>query len=60
MAPEYGYLEGFARKVGKYGICGGCDCELRRKRFLHISESQYLLPSGRVRTRKAPAEDRVD
>lgn len=51
MAPEYGSLEGFARKVGKYQICGGCDCELKGKGFLHISETQYLFPSGKVKVR---------
>jgi len=53
MAPEYGYLERFARKVGKFKICAGCDYELRRKGYLPISETKDLLPSGRVRTRKA-------
>jgi len=57
MASEYGYMESFARRVGKHRICGGCDYELRRKRSLHISETQWLLPSGRVRTGKAQAED---
>jgi len=50
-------MESFARRVGKHRICGGCDYELRRKRSLHISETQWLLPSGRVRTGKAQAED---
>jgi hypothetical protein len=50
MAPEYGFLEGFAGKVGKHSICGGCDHELRTKGFLHISETQWLLPSGKVKT----------
>jgi hypothetical protein len=59
MAPEYGFMEGFARKVGKYKICDWCNVELREKGSLHISESQYLLPSGRVRTRNVPAEDKV-
>jgi hypothetical protein len=59
IAPEYGYLESFARKVGKYKICTRCDYELRRKGFLHLSESQYLYPSGHVRIRNVPAEDKV-
>jgi hypothetical protein len=60
MAPEYGSLERFARVVGKYRICAGCDYELRRKGFLHISETQWLLPSGQVRIKKVVVEDRVD
>ena len=52
-------MEGFAKKVGKYKICGWCEAELRKKRFLHISESQYLLPAGRVKVVKVPAEDKV-
>ncbi len=59
MAPEHGYMEGFARKVGKYNICGGCDYGLKTKGFLHISESQYLLPSGRVKVKAVLAEDKV-
>lgn len=51
-------MESFARKVGKHRICTGCDYELRRKGFLHISESQYLLPPGRVEVRNVPAEDK--
>jgi hypothetical protein len=60
MAPEWGYLESFARKVGRFSICGGCDYELRRKGFLHISETQYLLPSGKVKMKSMPPEDMVD
>ena len=59
MAPEYGYMESFGRKVGKYRICSGCDGELTRVGFLHISASQYLYPSGRVKTKNVPAEDNV-
>jgi len=56
MAPEYDFLEGFARKVGKYSICGGCDYEIRNKGWLHITEVQYLFPSGRVKVRTSPPE----
>jgi hypothetical protein len=49
MAKEYGYMEGFARKVGKYEICDWCDMELKNKRCLHISEDELLLSSGRVK-----------
>jgi hypothetical protein len=59
IAPEYGYLESFGRKVGKYRICSGCDYELRRTGVLHISPSQYLYPSGHVKTKNVPAEDKV-
>jgi hypothetical protein len=59
MAPEWGFLEGFAKKVGIYKICGGCYYELKRKGFLHLSESQYLLPSGRVKVKNVPIEDKV-
>ncbi len=59
MAKEDGYMEGFARKVGKYKICDCCNAELKAKGFLHISESQYLLPSGRVKVKAVPAEDKV-
>jgi len=59
MARQYGYMEGFARKVGKYKICTSCDTELIVKGALRISASQLLLPSGRVRTRDVPAEDKV-
>jgi len=58
MAPEYGYMEGFARKVGKYKICDSCNAVLITKGSLHISASQYLLPSGRVRVEKVRAEDK--
>lgn len=57
MAPQYGSLESFARKVGKYNICTGCNYELGRKGFLHISETQWLLPSGRVKVKKVLVED---
>ena len=60
MAAAYGSLEAFARKVGIFTICTGCNYEINRKGFLHISETQYLLPSGRVRTKSVRAEDRVD
>ena len=59
MAPEFGFRERFARKVGKYKICTGCDYEIRRKKFLHVSATQYLLPSGRVKIKSARAEDKV-
>jgi hypothetical protein len=59
MAPEHGYMEGFARKVGKYKICTSCDVELRNNGFLHISESQTLLSSGHVKTKAVPPEDKV-
>jgi len=59
MARQYGYMEDFARKVGKYKICTSCDTELIAKGALRISESQLLLASGRVRTRAVPAEDKV-
>jgi hypothetical protein len=60
MAPEWGYLEGFTRRVGRFNICGGCDYEIKHKGFLHISETQYLLPSGRVKIKSMLAEDMVD
>jgi hypothetical protein len=59
MAPAYGSLEGFARKVGIFSICTGCNYEINRKGFLHISETQYLMPSGRVKIKSVPAEDMV-
>jgi hypothetical protein len=59
MAPEYGFRESFARKVGKYSICTNCDYELRHKGFLRISESQILLSTGRVRIKNVWPEDKV-
>jgi hypothetical protein len=59
MAREHGYMEGFARKVGKYKICTSCDVELIDNECLHISESQTLLPSGQVKTKAIPPEDKV-
>lgn len=59
MAPEHGYMESFARKVGKYNICTSCDVELRKNGFLHISDSQALLPSGDVKIKAVPPEDKV-
>jgi len=58
MASEYGSLDRFARNIGKYKICDGCNREIKRKGYLHISESQYLLLSGRVKTQTIPEEDR--
>jgi hypothetical protein len=55
MGREWGYREGFARKVGKYKICNGCNYQLKRKGFLQISNTQYLLSSGRV-VKRMPAE----
>lgn len=49
IAPEYGYMERFARQVGRYRLCYHCSRELRRKKFLRISESLCLLPSGKVK-----------
>jgi hypothetical protein len=59
MAREYGFLEGFATKLGNYKICTSCDTELTRKGLLHISDTQYLLPSGRIKTRNAVKKDQV-
>lgn len=59
MAREWGYLEGFARKVGKYRICDSCNVELKKNGFLHIAGGKYLLPSGRVKIKEVPAEDKV-
>jgi len=59
MAREHGYMEGFARKVGKYKICTSCDVELIKNGVLHISGSQYLLPSGWVKVKPVPTEDKV-
>ena len=59
MAPEYGSLDKFARNIGKYKICDGCNAAMKRKGCLHISASQYLLPSGRVTT-KIPEEMRTN
>jgi len=62
MAKEYGYTEGFARKVGKYRICDSCNVEVIRKGSLRISQTHclYLLPSGRVKVKAVPAEEKVD
>jgi hypothetical protein len=59
MAREHGYMEGFARQVGRYKICTSCDVELIDNERLRISESQTLLPSGRVETKAVPPEDKV-
>jgi hypothetical protein len=48
MAPEWGYSESFARKVGKLRICASCDYELTNRKYLRISETHYLLASGKV------------
>jgi hypothetical protein len=58
MAPEYGYMEGFAKKVGKYKICDSCNAVLITNGYLHISASQLLLPSGRVKVINVPAADK--
>lgn len=52
MSTEYGYMEDFARKVGNYSICGCCDGELENKEFLHITNFQYLMPDGSVKTKR--------
>jgi len=49
MAAQYGSLYSFARMVGHMKICSGCDEELRSKGCLRISETQFLLASGKVR-----------
>lgn len=52
MSTQYGYMEDFARKVGNYSICGCCDGELEKKGFLHITNFQYLMPDGSVKTKR--------
>jgi hypothetical protein len=52
MAPDYGSLATFGRKVGRVNICGSCFQELRRKKYLHISEYQWLYPDGKISTSK--------
>jgi len=48
MGSPYGYGEGFGKKIGRYKVCGGCVMEMRRKKYLQISDSLRLLPSGEV------------
>jgi hypothetical protein len=49
MASQYGSLYGFARKLGQYRICTGCDDEIRNGRgFLIVSETQILPASGKM------------
>jgi hypothetical protein len=60
MAPQYGSLERFGVKVGHFSICAGCALQLKRKKFLQISETQKLLPSGRIKTIRTPAPSEDD
>jgi len=51
MAPQYGYMYGPGRKVGKHEICSNCDYELNKKGYLHISHGKidkFLMPNGRI------------
>jgi hypothetical protein len=50
MAMRYGGLERFAGMVGKKRICASCAFELSKNGFLRISETQILLPDGKVKT----------
>jgi hypothetical protein len=58
MGRQYGYSEDYARKVGKFRICTSCDAVLTKNNKLHISPSQILLLSGRVKTVRVPAADK--
>jgi hypothetical protein len=49
MAPQYGSLIGFGKRIGKYDVCAWCVEEIVKKGYLHISETQYLYPSGQVK-----------
>lgn len=51
MSILYGFLDSYAKTVGKLDICGHCNNELKEKGYLQVSEgrdNKYLLPSGEV------------
>jgi hypothetical protein len=49
MGLEYGYLQGFARKIGDFKICTVCDGELRRRGFLRLHDNEVVLPDGSLK-----------
>lgn len=54
MGRRYGYMEDGGRRLGLYKICGSCGIEVRRKRYLRISEEKCLLATGKVVITRKP------
>gem|GEM_PF-4928704 len=48
MCVGFGYREQFARTVGRYRICTSCDHALRTRGYLRPSQTEKVLPSGKV------------
>lgn len=59
MGAQYGYAEDIGVRIGRYRVCGACYQKIMLEGKLHISNGQYLLISGKIRTTRIPQEDRV-